>query len=194
VAETQTVLKGESEDHAVRTILCRQVMRGPKKDRWHPLYASSEIEPGELIDEFRLRQRHEQGFRVEVHDEFVNATTCGYGKASPDRRRPRFRRGPLQMMGWLAALVYNACADFAEGLSPSYAGKFVSTLRRVFYNRKGDLYCTPNALIIYLEEFSEQDALVDYIDQFNAAKHRIPWLENRQLIFSLTPNKARDGP
>ena len=194
VAQTQTVLKDESEDLAVRTIVSRQVIRGPKKDRWHPLYTSSDIEAGELVDQFRLRQRHEQGFRVEVHDEFLNATTCGYDKESPDRRRPRFCRGPLQMMGWLSALVYNACADFAEGLSPSYEGKFVSTLRRIFFNRQGDIYCTPYALIVYLEEFPEQTALVDYIDQFNAAQHRIPWFDNRQLILSLAPNDARAGP
>ena len=152
------------------------------------------LSSGEVVDEFRLRQHHEQGYRVEVHDEFINAIPCGYDKQSPDRLRPRFCRGPLQMMGWLAALVYNACADFAEGLSPAYAGKFISTLRRVFFNRKANLYCTPTALIVYLEEFSEQDALVNYIDQFNAARHRIPWFGNRQLVLSLYPTAARAGP
>lgn len=194
VAETRTVLKDESQDQAVRTIVCRQVIGGPKKDRWHPLYTSGDLEAGELVDEFRLRQHHEQGFRVQVHDEFVNATTCGYDKESPDRGRPRFRRGPLQMMGWLAALVYNACADLGEGLSPSYAGKFISTLRRIFFNRPGNLYCTPNALIVYMDAFSEQDALVDYIDQFNAAEHRIPWFGHRKLVLSLSPHDTRAGP
>jgi hypothetical protein len=194
VAETRTVLKDESENQAVRTIVCRQIIRGPKKDRWHPLYTSSDIEAGELVDEFRLRQHHEQGFRVEVHDEFLNAVPCGYDKESPDRLRPRFRRGPLQMMGWLAALVYNACADLAQGLSPSYAGKFVSTLRRTFFNRPGNLYCTPETLIVYLEEFAEQNLLVNYIDQLNAAQHRIPGFGNRQLVLSLAPNKARASP
>jgi hypothetical protein len=194
VAETRTVLKDETEDQAVRTIVCRQVIRGPKKDRWHPLYTSSDAEAGELVDEFRLRQHHEQGFRVEVHDTFVNAIPCGYDKESPDRCRPRFRRGPLQMMGWLTALVYNACADFADSLSQRYSGKFISTLRRIFFNRKGDLYCTPTALIVYLEEFPEQHALVNYIDEFNAARHRVPWLGNRQLVLSLSPNATRAGP
>jgi hypothetical protein len=194
IAETRTQLKDESEEQAVRTIVCRQVIRGPKKDRWHPLYTNSDTEAGELVDEFRLRQHHEQGFRVEVHDEFLNAVTCGYDKESPDRRRPRFCRGPLQLMGWLAALVYNACGDFGEQLSPSYAGKFVSTLRRTFFNRPGDLYCTPNALIVYLDEFPEQNSLIGYIDQFNAGQHRIPWFGNRQLVLSLTPSEARAGP
>jgi len=83
VAETRTVLKEEDPDKAVRTIVCRQVSSGPKKDRWHPLYTSSEAEAGKVVDDFRLRQHHEQGFRVQVHDEFLNAVPCGYDKQSP---------------------------------------------------------------------------------------------------------------
>jgi len=194
VAETRTVLKDETPQQAVRTIVCRQVIRGPKKDRWHPLYTSSDAEAGQTLDTFRLRQHHEQGFRVQVHDEFLNAVPCGYDKESPVRHRPRFHRGPPQLVGWLACLVYNACAALLEGLSPALAGKFVGTIRRTFFNRQGDLYCTPQALIVYLEEFPEQDLLVDYIDRFNAAQHRVPWLENRQLILSLSPHAARAGP
>lgn len=194
VAETRTVLKDESEEKAVRTIVCRQVIRGPKKDRWHPLYTSSDGEAGDVVETFRLRQHHEQGFRVEVHDEFLNAAPCGYDKASPNRHHPRFHRGPLQLLGWLAALVYNACADFAENLSTPCSGQFVSTLRRTFFNCPGDLYCTPKALIVYLDEFPEQDLLVKSIDQFNAAQHQIPWLDNRHLVLSLSPPPARAGP
>ena len=41
LAETKTVLKGETEDQAVRTIVCREIAPGPKKDRWHPLFTTS---------------------------------------------------------------------------------------------------------------------------------------------------------
>jgi hypothetical protein len=194
VAETRTVLKDESEEDAVRTIVCRQIIRGPKKDRWHPLYTSSDAEAGAVLDTFRLRQHHEQGFRVQVHDDFLNAVPCGYDKDSPDRHHPRFHRGPPQLMGWLACLVYNACTAFAEELSATCTGQFIRTLRRTFFNRKGKLYCTPRTLIVYLEEFPEQDLLVEYIDQFNTAEHRVPWLDNRQLILSLSPQAARAGP
>jgi len=145
-------------------------------------------------DTFRLRQHHEQGFRVQVHAESLNAVPGGYDKHSPDRHQPRFQRGPPQLMGWLACLVYNACAAFAEGLSSALAGKFVDTLRRTFFNLKGDLYCTPRALIVYLEEFPTRDLLVDYSDQFNAAQHRVPRLENRQLILARSPHAPRAGP
>jgi hypothetical protein len=195
LAETQTLLKEETAEQAIRTILCREVVPGPKKDRWHPLYSTSTAAPHEVLTTFRSRQHHEQAYRVGKHDEFLDAAPCGYNKKSPDRMRPGFQRGPLQMIGWLVALVYNATADFACGLAGDYVGCHVSTLRRKFFNRPGLLYCTPEALIVYLDPFSEQEALQPQIDQVNAEQHRLPWLDNRLLVISLTPrDKAGNSP
>ena len=90
---------------------------------------------------------------MQVHGEFLNAVPCGYDKESPDRHHPRFHRGPPQLVGWLACLVYNACAAFLAELSPALEGMFVATARRMFFHRQEDLYCTPKALIVYLEGF-----------------------------------------
>ena len=193
LAETTTVLKDESPEQAVRTVVCREVVPGPKKDRWHPLFSTSLLEPDEVLQQFRTRQRHEQSYRVGVYDEFLDAVPCGYDKESPDRQRPRFRRGPLQMIGWLVALVYNAVADLAESLAGDFVGCHVRTLRRMFFNRPGQLYVTPEALVVYLDPFAGQEALVPVVDEFNAAGHRLPWLENRRLVMTLTP-RGRGGP
>lgn len=199
LAETTTTLKGETETDGVRTIVCREVMRGPKKDRWHPLYtshASDALEPRQVLEGFRQRQHHEQGYRVQVHDEHLNAAICGYDKQSLDPKRPRFCRGPLQMIGWLAALVYNTCADFADGLGSDWQNAFIRTLRNEFFNQPGRLYCTPAALIVYLDcEYDEQHPLIPYIDRMNAEQHRIPWLNNRLLVFSARHTAtSRAGP
>ncbi|HEV8059119.1 MAG TPA: hypothetical protein VGP68_04580 [Gemmataceae bacterium] len=195
LAETQTVLKGESPEQAIRTIVCREIRPGPKKDRWHPLYTTSTDELEAALPIFRLRQYHEQGHRVEVHDLGVDAVPCGYDKEGPDRKRPRFHRGPLQMIGWLVALVYNAVADLAAELGPNHSGEQVGTLRRKFFNRPGQLYETPEALIVYLDPFRGQDELLPVIDDLNAGNHRLPWLNNRRLVMSLTPQGgARAGP
>jgi hypothetical protein len=116
LAETETVLKGERAEQAVRTVICREIVPGPKKDRWHPLYSTSALEVEDVLGIFRTRQHHEQAYRVGVYDEFLDAVPCGYDKGSPDRQRPRFQRRPLQMIGWLVALVYNAVADLAAQL------------------------------------------------------------------------------
>jgi hypothetical protein len=195
LAETQTVLKGESPEQALRTIVCREITPGPKKDRWHPLYTTGALAPADVVPMFRLRQNQEQAFRVGVHDLGLDAVPCGYDKDSPDRKRPRFHRGPVQMMGWLVALVYNAVADLATALGEDYAGDHVRTLRRKFLNRPGQLYTTPEALIVYLDPFGGQEALLPVLDKFNAKNHRLPWLENRRLVMSLTPRgEARAGP
>jgi len=195
LAETTTALKGEAAAQAVRTILCREVVPGPKKDRWHPLFTTSAAEPFGVLKVFRARQHHEQGYRVGVYDEFLDAVPCAYDKESPDPKRPRFHRGPLQMIGWLVALVYNAAADFAASLAGDYAGCHVRTLRRLFFNRPGTLYQTPEALIVHLDPFAGQEALVPAIDTLNQAGHRLPWLENRRVVVSLTPRgPAPAGP
>jgi hypothetical protein len=196
LAETTTVLKDEGPADAVRTIVCREIVPGPKKDRWHLLYTSGAAEPVEILEQFRERQHHEQAYRISVHDEFLNATPCGYDKESPDRQRPRFHRGPLQMIGWLLALVYNAVGDLGVVLSDRFHRAHVETLRRTFFNRPGKLYLTPEALIVYLDPFRGQEELVPLIDDVNAGQCRIPWLENRRLILSLTPGPQaqRGGP
>jgi hypothetical protein len=195
LAETQTVLKDESAEQAVRTILCREVVPGPKKDRWHPLHTTTEAEPYDVLTMFRARQYHEQAYRVGVYDEFLDAVPCGYDKDSPEPKRPRFQRGPLQMIGWLVALVYNAVGDFASSLAGDLVGSQVRTLRRMFFNRPGTLYETPEALVVHLDPFSGQEAAEPVVDAFNAAGHRLPWLENRRVVISLTPQaRPRAGP
>src|SRR6185437_1587220 len=111
LAETTTVLKDESPEQAVRTVIAREEVRGPKKDRWHSLFTTSVVEPDEVLFLYRTRQHHEQGYRVGVHDEFLDAVPSGYDKASADPLRPRFQRGGMQLIGWLTALVYNAAGD-----------------------------------------------------------------------------------
>jgi hypothetical protein len=195
LAETQTVLKGESPEQAIRTIVCREIRPGPKKDRWHPLYTTSAGFPEDILPLFRTRQYHEQAHRVEVHDLFVDAVPCGYDKDSPDRKRPRFQRGPWPMIGWLVALLYKAVADLGEALGEAHSGDHLRTLRRKFFNRPGQLYETPKALIVYLDPFAGQDELVPVIDALNAGHHRLPWLDNRRLVMSLTPTaQGRRGP
>ncbi len=187
VAETTTVLKDEDAEQAVRTIVCREGVPGPKKDRWQPLYTTALLSPYEEVELFRTRQNHEQSYRVGVYDEFLDAVPCGYDKESPDPKRPRFHRGPLQRIGWLVALVYNGVADFAEQLVGEFQGSHVRTLRRQFFNRPGTLYETAEALLVHVDRFGGQEAIIPLVDAFNAAGHRLPWLEDRRVVISLAP-------
>ena len=116
LAETLTVLKGERAEQAVRTVICREMVPGPRKDRWHPLYTTSKEEPMEVLTDFRQRQHHEQAYRVGVHDEMLDGVPCGYDKESPDPNRPRWQRGGMQMIGWLAALGLQRSGEHGGGV------------------------------------------------------------------------------
>jgi hypothetical protein len=198
LAETTTVLKDESPEQAIRTIICREVVPGPQKDRWHPLYSSgaeAALDSEGVLDAFRQRQHHEQGYRVLVHDEFLDSVPCGYDKESPDPKRPRWHRGPVQMMGWLAALLYNALMDLSLRLPERWWDAHVGTLRRLLINRPGQLYVTPEAVIVYFDRFRGQEMLVPLIDEVNAEHVRLPWLGDRRLVLSLMPGtEARTRP
>jgi hypothetical protein len=195
LAETTTLLKGESPEQAVRTVICREVVPGPKKDRWHPLFTTSAQEPVDVLTDFRARQHHEQAYRVGVHDEMLDSVPCGYDKESTDPKRPGWQRGGLQMIGWLVALVYNALANVATELRGDFIGSQVKTLRRTFWNRPGTLYQTPEALIVHLDPFGGQEALLPMVDELNSQARRLPWLGNRRLVVGLTPQaQPRSGP
>ena len=119
LAETLTILKGETAEQAVRTVICREMVPGPRKDRWHPLYTTCDTKamgPMEVLTEFRKRQHHEQAYRVGKYDAMLDGVPCGYDKESPDPNRPRWQRGGMQMIGWLVALVYNAVGEHGGGV------------------------------------------------------------------------------
>src|SRR5262249_54094485 len=119
----------------------------------------------------------------------------------PSGRRPRQHEPPQQpvqphsqMVGWLLALVYNAVGDLGVRLADRYHRAHVETLRRTFFQRPGKLDVTPEALIVYLDPFLGQEELVPVIDDSNAEQCRIPWLDNRRLLLSLTPGpQAQPG-
>ena len=67
-------------------------------------------------------------------------------------------------------------------------------VRRTFFERPGQLYGTPEALIVYLDPFRGQEALIPLIDVVNAQRCRLPWLENRRLVISPTPGRQHGGP
>ena len=71
------------------------------------------------------------------------------------------------MIGWLVALVYNAVANLAGELGRDYRGSHIRTMRRFVFNRPGRLYLTPVALIVCLDPFAGQEALIPVIDEFN---------------------------
>ena len=87
-------------------------------------------------------------------------------------------------------------ADLTDKLPDRYHGAHVSTARRTFFNQPGQVYLTPNTLIVQFDRFAQQEALLPLIDSLNQQSLQIPWLNNRRLAVSTTPadNQPRAGP
>lgn len=176
VAETRTSLKGDGpRQRGVRTIVAVEgAPAGRRKDRWHILYVNDERTPAyQLIQEFRQRQHHEQGYRIGVHDLDLDAVPSGYAKRSHPRR-PTFRPAALSWSAWTKLLAANLIESLGAQLGGGWRHAHPRTLRRTFLNRPGTLRETPEALLVALDWFPEQAVLRPLVDALNAARVQLP--------------------
>ncbi len=199
VAETRTPLAGDGPgERGVRTIVAVEAgapTAGPfRKDRWHILYVNDERTPAyRLIQEFRQRQHHEQGYRIGVHDLDLDAVPCGYAKASRPHR-PAFRPAALSWAAWSKLLAANVIDRLGARLGPPWGHAHPRTLRRTFLNRPGTLHETPDTLLVELDWFPEQAALRPLVDALNAARVRLPGpgRRRRRLLMALAEETGID--
>ena len=188
IAETTTLIKSasRSDGHDVRTIVVRESgKRG--KQRWHALwiFGDDETPPYDLVREFRTRQRHEQTYRVMLHDIHVDTAPSGYSKQSSDPDRPGFKQNALTLFGWIAALATNALLTFTELLPTRFHRAHPRTLRRWFFCIPAELYLGNDTLIVLLRPKRLMSVWHALVERANRRNTRIPWLQNRRLILSL---------
>lgn len=177
VTETTTVLKGLAKP--VRTIVVREHARRGK-DRWHALFIlhDDSTAPLDLLHEYRTRQRHEQGYRIGVHDLALDTVASGYPKAGrPDR--PGFRQGPLHLCTWIAAEAWHAVHHLGASLPAAFHRAHPRTLRRWVLARDALLFVTPSHLLVVLESARRRLWLRPLLQQLNDAKVTLPWLGHR---------------
>ena len=167
----------------------------PRKDRWHILYVNDERTSAyRLIQEFRQRQHHEQGYRIGVHDLDLDAVPSGYAKASRPHR-PAFRPAALTWAAWTKALAANLIERLGARLGGPWTHAHPRTLRRTFLNRPGTLRETPAALLVELDWFPQQAALRPLVKALNAAQIQLPGPggRRRRLLMALTEETGEDA-
>ena len=193
IAETTTMVRGKrhKDGHQVRTIVVREAGRSGK-ERWHALwvFGDQQTEPYELVREFRTRQHHEQTYRVMLHDIHVDTAPSGYNKRSRDHKRPGFQHGPLHLFGWLAALATNALLELSLDLPPRFHRAQPRTLRRWFLCTPAELYAGDGTLIVLLRPKRFREVWQALVDKANRRNTRIPWMDDRRVIFSLEPARS----
>ncbi|MEE9603566.1 MAG: hypothetical protein V3V75_09690, partial [Thermoguttaceae bacterium] len=188
VANTVTHLG--TDETPVRTIVAREYHGRDRKECYHVLYTNVAREHSiGLIQQFRSRQHHEQAYRVGVHDLNLDAITHGYVKDS-DPAAPDFDPARITLVGWLKGLAFNVLQAFKANLGDPFDKMQAGSLMRHFLLRGGSLYATSDELIVALDPFGSRDVLADYIEQLNAAEHRIPWLGNRRLRVTFADHES----
>lgn len=187
-----TVTRIGPEKTPVRTIVAREYHGRDQKECCHVLYTNVPHEHAcSLVMEFRRRQRHEQAYRVGVHDLNLDALTHGYEKDS-DPKAPTFDEARVGLVAWIKAVAFNALNEFKSYLPEPFSRMMAGSLMRLFLLRPGRLYATADEFIVEIEPHPARWAIEDYVGKLNAEEHRIPWLGNRRLRIVLAAPEVRN--
>lgn len=195
VTETRTALSvrksgAPQRTVSVRTIVVREEKRGGK-ERWHAIWVfNDEQTPAfDLVEEYRTRQHHEQAYRVMLHDAFVDTAASGYNKNSRNLRRPGFLQNSLTLYAWIAALAVNTLDTLTRALPTPFLRAHPRTIRRWLLHVPAELFLGNGTLIVLLAPRRLRSVWEHLVPQANRSQVRIPWLENRRLVLSLTPRR-----
>lgn len=191
IAETVTKLRdtrqGSARTYLMRTIVVREAGRRGK-ERWHALWVVGDdtTDPYELVQKYRQRQHHEQRYRVLLHDAFVDAAPSGYNKRSRDVQRPGFSQNAVSLYAWICGVCTDALEGLGQRLGPRFVHAHPRTVRRYFLCLPAQLYLLgTDRLLVVLRVKCLRSLWEVLIRRFNGDPVRIPWLENRKLLFAL---------
>jgi hypothetical protein len=177
----------------VRTLVVREAAKRGK-DRWHALwvFGDDSSDRWDIISEFRSRQRHEQTYRVMLHDSHVDTVSSGYNKKSSNPARPGFKQNAITLYAWTVALATHALADLTGMLPHAFLHAHPRTLRRWFLHTPAALFLGQGTLIVALQPRAMLETWQLLIDRINRSRFRIPWLDDRRLILSIERNAVPD--
>ena len=190
ITETTSRVAGIAQP--VRTIVVREdAARG--KDRWHALLILHDTTSNglDLLHEFRTRQHHEQGYRIGVHDMALDTVPSGYPKnGRPDR--PGFRKGPITLCAWIAALAWDALRQLGLSLPTRFHLAHPRTLRRWVLERNAELLMSKTHLFVVLETDRGRRWLLPLLRRFNDLRITLPWLDGRCVAIGFAkPSRYR---
>lgn len=89
------------------------------------------------------------------------------------------------LSAWLRCLTFNLMSLFAKRLGGDYSRMWVGTLLRKFIRRPATLYLIGNELHVVFDPFQNQDDLRPLLDELNAKRVQLPWLNGLVVQFSI---------
>jgi hypothetical protein len=194
---TMTVNIGE-KNRVVGTVELRAiVIHDPKgqtpAERW-PLVVLTDdyqIDARELANEFGDHWGQEFGHRIGKHDLCLDIVPPGYRLTSHRdengqlQREVEYDSTAFFLSSWLRCLVFDLMSLFAKRLGGEYTKMWAGTLLRKFIRRPATLYLIGNELHVAFDPFQDQDGLRPLLDELNAKRVQLPWLNGLVVQFSI---------
>ncbi len=105
-------------------------------------------------------------------------------------REVEFDNTAFFLSAWLHCLVFNLMTRFAQALGDAYTHLWAGTLLRKFIRRPATLYLMGQELHVVFDPFPGQDELQPLLDQLNAKRVGLPWLNNLIVQLSIASDAA----
>jgi hypothetical protein len=203
LADTEMTINVREGNKVVGTVTLRAVVlhdpQGEKPaERWPVVLLTDdyEIDARALLNEFGDHWGQEVAHRIGKHDLYLDILPPGYIlKTRRDdqgqlHREIEYEQTAFFLSAWLRCLVFNLMSRFAQAMGGEYTKMWAGTLLRKFIRRPATLYLVGKELHVVFDPFPDQDELQPLLDELNAKRTALPWLNNLVVQFSI----AQDEP
>jgi len=203
LADTEMTINVREGNKVIGTVTLRAVVlhdpQGEKPaERWPVVLLTDdyEIDARALLNEFGDHWGQEVAHRVGKHDLHLDILPPGYIlKTRRDdqgqlHREVEYDQTAFFLSAWLRCLVFNLMSRFAQAMGGEYTKMWAGTLLRKFIRRPATLYLVDKKLHVVFDPFPGQDELQPLLDELNAKRTALPWLNNLVVQFSI----AQDEP
>jgi hypothetical protein len=196
LADTTTIVTDCKQP--IRSIVLRNDTPGTKQ-KWWVLFTNDTKSSAEaILEEYPLRQSHENAYRVLKHGHNGDALPKAYRLFRIENQQGEKRRTisteveqkDLWFVAWLKGLAINLIQDFGAALGRPFSRMTSPTLVRKFIRRPAYLTLVGNQLHVSLDPFEGYTFLSDWIQQINHQQLQIPWLGNLVLQISIAEKPA----
>jgi len=203
LADTEMTLNVREKHKVVGTVTLRAiVLHDPQgqtpAERWPVVLLSDDrqMDARALLNEYGDHWGQEVGHRVGKHDLYLDILPPGYVlKTRRDdqghlHREIEYDQTAFLLAAWLRCLVFDLMSRFAQDMGGEYVKMWAGTLLRKFIRRPATLYLVGKELHVVFDPFPGQDELQPFLNELNAKRTALPWLNNLVVQFSI----AQDEP
>jgi len=203
LADTEMTINVRQGNKVVDTLTLRAlVLHDPEgekpAERWPFVLLTDDdaTDARTLLNEFGDHWGQETAHRIGKHDLCLDILPLGYVLTTRRddhgqlQREVAYDQTAFFLSAWLRCLVFNLMSRFAQALGGAYTKMWAGTLLRKFIRRPATLYLVGKELHVVFDPFPGQDELQPLLDELNAKRTALPWLNNLVVQFSIAQDES----